>query len=392
MNERESAGYRRALAEQLRGESGELEDYVFERIRALEESSGRRPRGSFEGIRRLIGPLIEYACVVIEVGAERCPPPPPAVIEHTRNAAWGPLPTRILQQRYLNAYTAFKHYLQHEATRPKGHTEAALAQALGSTELVFERLSATVGEEHEQELQRKGRSSEVRRLETVEDLLAGELVEAPELDYDFGATHVGIVATGSEASEHIKRIARSIGGRLLLVQAGPQKVWAWIGTRRETPASEFEERLRADCPASAQISLGEAASGLAGSDRTHREAAEALAVAQWLNRTVVRYGQVPIFAAVLNNGLVKRHVEEGYLFPLINGNSRGGGLLATLHAYFAANRNGKAAASALGVSPQTVTNRLQRVEERIGRPLTECNMELEAALLLADAPPHPEEG
>jgi hypothetical protein len=323
LNERESAGYRRALAEQLREESAELEDYVFERIRALEERSEPEGRRSFESLRRLIGALIEYAWEAIEVGEERCPPPPPAVIGHARSAAWIPMPTRILQQRYLNAYTAFKRYVQCEVAHPKGHTEAALFGVLESTDVVFERLSETVGEEHERALQKKGRSREARRLERVEALLAGEVLEAPELDYDFGATHVGIVAIGNEAGEHIKQVARSLGGRLLLVQAGPQKAWAWIGTRRDISASELEERLRADCPTSVRMSLGEAASGLAGWDRTHREAVEALPVARRQNQTVVRYGQVHIFAALLSNELVKRSIEERYLLPLTNGKSRG---------------------------------------------------------------------
>jgi len=385
------AGYRRALADQLREEAGRLEDYVFERIRAREEASEPQRRRSFESLRKLIGALIEYACEAIEVGEERCPPPPPVVIEHARSAAWTPMPTRILQQRYLNAYNAFRRYLRCEASHPKGHTEAALFGVLESTDIVFERLSETVGEEHERALQKKGRSSETRRLEWVEALLAGELVEAPGLNYEFGATHVGIVATGNETGEHIKQVVRSLGGQLLLVQAGPQKTWAWIGTQRDISAAELEERLRADCPASARISLGEAASGPAGWDRTHREAAEALAVARRKHQTVVRYGQVHIFAALLSNELVKRSIEEGYLFPLTNGKPRRVDHLATLRAYFAADRNGKAAAAKLRVSPQTVSNRLKQVEQRIGRPVAECTMELEAALLLADAPPDPEQ-
>jgi hypothetical protein len=381
------ADYRRAVAGQLREESAEVEDYVFDRIRAREEGSEPERRRSFEGLRRLIGPLIEYACVAIEVGEERCPPPPPAVIEHARSAAWTPpLPPWVLQQRYLNAYNAFTRYLRCEASHPKGHTEAALSQVVESTDIVFERLCETVGEEHDRARQEKGRSSEARRLEQIEALLAGELMEAPGLDYDFGATHVGIVALGNEAGDHIKQVARSLGGRLLLVQASPQKAWAWIGSRGSISAPEVEERLLTDCPASARISLGEAASGLAGCHRTHREAEEALAVARRQNYTVVRYGQVHIFAAMLRNELIKRSIEERYLFPLANGNFRGGDLLTTLRAYFGANRNGIAAASALGVSSQTVSNHLRRIEERIGRPVASCGMELEAALLLADAP------
>ncbi len=313
------------------------------------------------------------------------------MIEHARSAAWTPLSTWVLQQRYLNAYHAFTRCLRCEVSHPKGHTEAGLFEVLEATDIVFARLCETVGEEHEQELQKKGRSSEARRLERIEALLAGEVVEAPELDYDFGAMHVGIVAIGSEAGAHIKQVVSALGTQLLLVQAGPLKAWAWIGTRRDISASEIEERLRADCPGSARISLGEAASGPAGWNRTHREAAQALAVAHRSERAVVRYGRVPFLAAMLGNPLLKSSIEEGYLFPLTNGKSRGGDLLATLRTYFAADRNGKAAAARLRVSPQTVGNRLKQVEKRIGRPVTDCTMELEAALLLADAPSNAEQ-
>lgn len=162
---------------------------------------------NLEGLRRLIRPLIEYACVVIEEGEERCPSPPPAVIVHAQRVAWRPLPTWVLHERYVNAYTAFKKYVRCEVDPPEGHTEAALAQALESTEIVFERLFQRVGEEHEAELRKKGRSREARRLEQAEGLLSGELLEAPRLDYDFGATHVGIVAVGSEAGGHVNRLA-----------------------------------------------------------------------------------------------------------------------------------------------------------------------------------------
>ncbi|MBA3865218.1 MAG: helix-turn-helix domain-containing protein [Solirubrobacterales bacterium] len=54
----------------------------------------------------------------------------------------------------------------------------------------------------------------------------------------------------------------------------------------------------------------------------------------------------------------------------------------TLRAYFAANRNGASAAAALGVSRQTVKNRLRAAEELIGRGLTECAADLETALRL----------
>jgi diguanylate cyclase with GGDEF domain len=336
LNERKLTAYRRDLARQLREQAEEVENYVFDRIRALEEKREPEARGSLESLRRLIKPLIEYACVAIEEGEERCTAPPPAVITHARSVAWRPLPTRILQQHYFAAYTTFTRYLRRELGHPNGHPNTALFQVLESTDIVFARLSATVGEEHERALREKGRSSEARRLERIEALLDGEPMEASGLDYNFGATHVGIVGTGNEVGEHIKRVARSLDGRLLLVQASPQRVWAWIGSRRGISASEVEERLPTDCPASARLALGEAASGPAGWARTHREAAEALAVARRTERTVVRYGQVRLLAAILDNPLLKSSLEEDYLAPLANENGRGGDIVTTLRVYFAA--------------------------------------------------------
>lgn len=389
MNERELTAYRRDLAGQLRERAGEVGDYVFDRIRVLEEKREPEARRNLESLRRLIRPLIEYACVAIEAGEERCGAPPPAVIAHARSVAWRPLPAWILQQHYLKAYNTFTRYLQRELGHASGHPDVALSRVLESTDIVFERLAETVGEEHDRALREKGRSSEARRLERIEALLDGELAEAPGMDYDFGATHVGIVGTGNEVGEHIKRVARSLDGRLLLVQASPQKIWAWIGSRRGISAPEVEERLLSGCPTSARISLGEAASGPAGWGRTHREAAEALAVAQRNERTVVRYGQVRLLAAILSNPLLKGSLEENYLAPLANGNGRGGDLMTTLRVYFAAECNGKAASAALEASPQTVSNHLQRVERCIGRPVASCSMELQAALLLTNGSKKP---
>ncbi len=59
-------------------------------------------------------------------------------------------------------------------------------------------------------------------------------------------------------------------------------------------------------------------------------------------------------------------------------------LRQTLRAYFAAERNASSTAAALGVSRQTVINRLRVVEERLGRSLGSCAVEVEAALRLED--------
>jgi hypothetical protein len=66
------------------------------------------------------------------------------------------------------------------------------------------------------------------------------------------------------------------------------------------------------------------------------------------------------------------------------GRNSGAVLRATLRAYFAADRNNKSAASALGVSRQAVANRLSKVETRIGQPLSMCADAVDAALRMEE--------
>jgi DNA-binding PucR family transcriptional regulator len=70
--------------------------------------------------------------------------------------------------------------------------------------------------------------------------------------------------------------------------------------------------------------------------------------------------------------------------PLVEDSDRGTVLRETLHAYFATARNTYSTAAALGVSRQTVGNRLRAVEERLGRSLDSCATEVEIALRLED--------
>jgi hypothetical protein len=60
-----------------------------------------------------------------------------------------------------------------------------------STDVVFERLIRVVGKEHERGRQKRGRSRDACRLERVEELLSGQIDEAPGLGYAFDGTRVG---------------------------------------------------------------------------------------------------------------------------------------------------------------------------------------------------------
>jgi hypothetical protein len=381
---RAEADYRRALAHRLREKSIELEDAIFDRIRAHEESS-EQPDRSFEGLRLLIRSLVEYGAVAVECGERKCPPPPPAALEHARKAAWASMPPLTFHARYLAARSVFDRFLRQEARSVDGYVEGALAPIQESNDLIFECLFQIVGKELERELQRKRRSTATQQLERVQALLAGELLEAPELGYDFEATQIGIVGSGEGVASHVKQALGSLGRNLLLVQPSPQKCWAWVGTRSHLPSAQLEQALSAGCPASARIALGEPAPGITGWRQTHREAAAGLVVASRLKRPVVRHSEFLILAAILNNPVLSAALEAKYLTPLSEGSNGGKSPLKTLQAYYEANRSGKSAAAALNVSPQTVSNHLRWAEDLLGCRLDDCALELEAAVLLAGA-------
>lgn len=108
-------------------------------------------------------------------------------------------------------------------------------------------------------------------------------------------------------------------------------------------------------------------------------------------RTLTRYADVALLAAVLKDDALARSLLDIYIAPLDD--HRGGGkvLRETLRAYIAAERNVSSAAAALGVVRKTVDNRLGTIEERLGRSLHPCPAELEIALHLDDlGAPNPE--
>lgn len=125
--------------------------------------------------------------------------------------------------------------------------------------------------------------------------------------------------------------------------------------------------------------MGEPKSGRSGWRLTHRQARESAWVAAAKSAPVVEYPQAAILASIARDPVLTTSLEEQYLHPLSKARDA-----ETLRTYFQAGGNGSSAASALGVSRQTVANRIETVEECIGLPLRECRDALDAALGLEE--------
>jgi hypothetical protein len=377
--------HRSALLNRLRENAGELEQLVFDRISALEEEAGDEGRDRLHGLRKVIRPTLEYGFASIELGERHCPPPPPEVIAHARSAAWTSVDLHRLLDRYLAAYMVFNRFVLKESKAIGGLRQGPLLDELTqSHNFAFERLNGVIGEEYRREHRKKTRSPEAGRLERIKGLLSAELLEAPDLSYDFSKHHIGLVGCGEEAAEAARTLARKLEGELLLVQPSPDRVWAWIGNLAMKPAAAAESLLRSELAPTVRLAVGEPSSGLGGWRQSHRQAEAAFAVAAPREWSMVLYANVAVVASLADNDLLKSFLYNRYLVPLEKGSDDGKILRDTLKAYFAAGWNGKTAGETLGVSRQTVRQRIKAVEQSLGCPLPSCAFNLHTALHLKD--------
>jgi hypothetical protein len=281
------------------------------------------------------------------------------------------------------AYNVFNTFLLEEAANVGLHGTSEFSSLIQAEGGELERLLAAVSEEHAQETRDRHNAPDSQRLDRIERLLDGELVDVSRLRYDFDRFHIGAISVGKHARAAIDVLSRGLGCELLLVRRG-EAVWAWFGAGEELEPARITELLADRWPPRLPLALGEPAYGMGGWRFTHRQARAAFPVALNGPEPVVRYADVALLASALQDDLLTGTLRQLYLAPLEHERDGGEVLRRTLRAYFDADRNISAAASALGANRNTVANRLRTVEARIDRPVNGCATELESALRLSE--------
>lgn len=375
---------RAALSSRLRARLPEIEAAVAARVYAIAPPRETADPAYLEGLRSSLTISLDYALVALERGEERAPMVPPALLAQARMAARNGVRLDIVLRRYFAGYSLLSEFAIAEAEQGDLSTDSVLQRVFRGQAAIFDRLVAAVTEEHRREESGRPSSTEQRRAQRVERLLAGEAIDASALDYDLDALHIGAVASGPVASEGLRDLAAALEARLLLVRREDDTSWAWLGSHRRFDPEALKRHFSAAWPAQARLALGEPSQGLAGWRLTHRQAAAALPVALRGSRNPVRYAEVALLASMLKDDLLLVSLPELYLKPLQPERNGGRVLLETLRAYFATGRNVSSAAASLGVSRRTVTSRVRTIEERLGRPLNSTSAELEAALRVSE--------
>jgi len=377
------ASFERARAElsaRLAERRPEIEEAVLTRILAVSDSNESQDPEYVQGLRAASAVAVRYALAVIEGGEERPPKPPPVLFAQARLAARNGVGLDTVLRRYSAGYVIFSDFLVEEAER--GGLRAAELQRLMRSQAVLDQLLAAIGEEYGREGAKRPATSEERRAERIERLLAGELLDTSGIPYDFEGNHLGLIASGPGAPEALRDLAAALDRRLLAINREDGALWAWLGSRRPIDVEELGDYATATWTVGVPLAIGEPGEGLAAWRLTHHQAKAALPIALRSPEPLTRYADVALLAAILKDDLLATSLRKLYLEPLEA--ERDGGEVAreTLRAYFAAGCNVSSAAAALGVKRHTVTNRLRAIEEMLGRPLATCATGIEAALRL----------
>jgi hypothetical protein len=378
---------REQLSGRLRLRRAEIIDTINVRALAVDDGRGEEAPVYLDGLRGAIAAAVDYGIAAVELGAGRCGPVPVALGAQAREAARNRVPLETVLRRYLAGYTAVGDFLAHEAAQERPEiTASCLHHLQRDLAALLDRILGAVSEDYRREQEKVLPLQARRMLERVGRLLAGDLIETGELDYDFDCWHLGLILTGPGASPRPRALASALDRRCLLADHGDGVVWAWLGGRREFAQEELDATTLA-CQATGSavsVAVGEPARGLAGWRLSHRQAQVALAVHRRDPRPFIRYEEVALAAAVLRDEDLTAFLTGSFLTPLERERDGGEALRRTLRAYFAAGRNVASAAAALGVTRHTVTNRLRLVEKHICRSLDTCSAEIEIAVRLAD--------
>lgn len=336
------------------------------------------------GLRATVFAALDYGVAVIEAGDEDAPALPAALLEQARLAAVGGISLDTVLRRYIAGFAIFGDYVIRGVQAADPSIAAELPRLLQARSVHFDHLVASVSDEYNRVRESRFRSAEQRRVERVKRLLAGELVDDADLAYDFDAWHLGAVVSGPGAPGPATKLLKQIDSSSMVVRIDEDIAWIWLGGAGKIDSEEVESALLSGLPPDLRVTLGEPAVGLAGWRLTHRQARAALPVALWGAKTVVRYIEVALLASILQDELLSTSIREAYIAPLKEERDDGKAIFDTLRAFFSTERNMTSAAALLGVSRQTVANRIQFLEDRLGCTLADRGLEIELALRLHD--------
>jgi DNA-binding PucR family transcriptional regulator len=256
-----------------------------------------------------------------------------------------------------------------------------------------DRMSDVLVEEFGSERERLVRSAVQLRAETVRAILGGDAVNEDvagvRLGYELRREHVALRLWGGASEVRgLERAAAEAAAALgtsapLVVPSGAASVDAWCGSYDPIAADALDGY---EPPAGIRVAYGNAAYGVTGFRSSHAQALQAarvVALARGAGTTVTGYRDVELVSLLASDLPRARVFVAGQLGPLASTAEPAARLRATLLAYLEAGGSAKRVAKELYVHQNTVTYRVKRAEELLGRRVSDSSVELTCALTLA---------
>ena len=140
------------LGARLRARRPEIEQAALDRIQAISDPTEPSDPTYAEGLRTAVSTALDYGLEAIERGEEGAPQPPAALLVQARIAARNGVNLDTVLRRYFAGYTLLTDFLIYEAQGGELVSETTLKKVLRAQASVFDRLLASVREEHARKL------------------------------------------------------------------------------------------------------------------------------------------------------------------------------------------------------------------------------------------------
>jgi hypothetical protein len=298
------------------------------------------------------------------------------------------IPLELLLHVYRRAHSVYWDITSEEilAIGLDEPTQAAMLAGASQFQFdYFDHLISTITEAYTSELQRLTRGREQRRVEVVSRLLEGGDASSGELGYRLEGHHLALIVRGPHAESAARGLAAAIEHDSLLLSRGEALAWLWLGSRDSADEAIWERLGAHPLPSGVRIAASDVQPGKEGFVQSHRQAETAARAAGNSDRSLVRYTDVALLAAVMEHETAQASFVATFLGELAGPGSRNATLRRTLQAYLSTGQNAASAAAALKINERTARRHLRGIEEALGRPIDERHAELEVALRILSA-------
>jgi DNA-binding PucR family transcriptional regulator len=323
--------------------------------------------------------------------------PPSQAVDYARAFARSGLGMELLTRIYSHGEHAYRR-LWTRQLRSRTTDPELLAEALIQVEeLLFSYTAAvtrSLASAHAEELARRSSSVLMLRINEIRNILSGapidQLASSQRLRYRLDGSHVGFVLwrdgavqETEESLDELSRLAAATGealGATNTLAVPISDVYAgWANVASPTPvASEL-------LPRGVHLAVGLPQRGTDGFCRTHEEALRARRIVDLGHgrQAAVRFDNLALDALLTADLDEAIRFVDRELANLIDGSEARRRIVVTLETFLTEGSNLARTSRLLGVHENTVSYRLHRAEELLGRPLGDRPLELQSALRLA---------